>query len=113
MAMSVACAGDDRTSKRAMIEVKEAIAFASAEHVLIDDVLPDRLAVKRTEDIAGGLLAHPINRFPRDPGNVRCDDDVGEFEQAMPDWRRFLLEHIETGARELTGHQRIVQRRFV
>src|SRR5258708_27291498 len=89
------------------------IAPASTEHVLIDDVLPDRLAVERAEDISGGLLAHPVDRFPSNPRNMRRDDDVGGFEPRMPDRRRPLLEHGETGAPAPARNQRLVQSRFV
>src|ERR1700737_3796510 len=55
----------------------------SAEHVWIDDVLADRFAVERAQNVARGLLAHPVDRFPRDACDVRGHDDVGKFEQRM------------------------------
>jgi hypothetical protein len=33
------------------------------ENFLIGDILPDRIAIKRTQDIACGLLAHAVDRF--------------------------------------------------
>jgi len=44
---------------------------------------PDRIAVERAQDIARGLHAHPVDGFPRDPGDVRRHDDIGKFEQRM------------------------------
>src|SRR6266404_7384560 len=75
-----------------------AVAFSLAEHVLIDNVLTDRIAIERAQDVARGLLAHPIDRFPRDAGHMRRDDHIGKLEQRIADWRRFLLEDVEAGA---------------
>ncbi len=55
----------------------------SAEHVLIDDVLTDRFAIERAQNIARGLLAHSVHRFPRYACDVRGHDDVGQVEQRM------------------------------
>src|SRR5258708_24911966 len=83
------------------------------EHVLIDDVLADRLAVERAQDIACGLLAHPIHRFPRNAGDVRRHDDVRKLKQRMTGRRRLLLENIKAGTGELARDQRVIQRRLV
>src|ERR1700694_4083236 len=85
----------------------------STEHVLIDDVLADRFAVERAQDIARGLLAHPVDRFPRHACDMRRHDDVGKLKQRMAGRRRLLLENIEPGAGKLAGHQRVIQRRLV
>src|SRR3981081_1979253 len=58
-------------------------SLTSAEDVLIDDVLPDRLAIQRAQHIAGGLLAHAVQRLAGDPGDMGRDDDIGQFEQGM------------------------------
>src|SRR3954452_1079199 len=84
-----------------------------AEHVLIDDVLANRLAVERTQDIACGLLTHPIHRFPRNTGDVRRHDDVRKLKQRMTGRRRLLLENVEARTGEFARDQRIIQRRLV
>src|SRR5664279_6659394 len=77
-----------------------AVMPGSAEHVLIDDVLPDRFAVERAQNIARGLFAHPVDRLPRHPGHMRGHDHIGKCEQRMAFWRRLLLEDVETRAGE-------------
>src|SRR6202453_5531116 len=91
---------------------RQAVMPGSTEHVLVDDVLTNRLAVERAQNIARGLLAHPVDRFSRHPGDVRRDDDIGKLEQRMADRGRLLLEDVETGACGLAGHQRVVPRRL-
>src|SRR3954453_3678988 len=93
---------------QSIIERDGAITRASTEHVLIDDVLPDRLTVERAEDIAGGLLAHPVHRLARDAGHVRRHDDVRKFEQRMADRRRLHFEYVETCAGKFARHQRVM-----
>jgi hypothetical protein len=56
----------------------------SAEHVRINDVLTDRLTVEGTQDIARGLLAHPVDGLPRHARDMRRHDDVRKREQRMP-----------------------------
>ena len=92
---------------------KVAISISSAEHVLVDDVLAYRFAVERTQDIARGLLAHPVDRFPRHARDVWGHDDVRKLEQRMAARRWLLLEDVEAGAGKPAGHQRVIQRRLV
>src|SRR5258708_12585336 len=66
-----------------------------AEHVLIDDVLADRLAVERAQDIARSLLAHPIHCFPSHSCDMRRHDDIGKLKQRMTGRRRLLLENLQ------------------
>jgi hypothetical protein len=54
---------------------------ALAEHVLIDHVLADGFAVEHAQNIACGLLAHPIDRFACNAGHVRRYNDIGKLEQ--------------------------------
>src|ERR1700704_792114 len=86
----------------------ERSSLGLTEDVLIDDVLPDRFAIERAEDIARGLLAHPVDRLARHSCHMRRHDDIGKLEQRMARRWRLLLEDIETGAGELAGHQRII-----
>src|SRR5258708_19978160 len=81
----------------------------SAEYILVDDVLPDRLAIQRAQQVAGSLLAHAVQRLAGDACDMRRDDDIGQLEQRVTEGRRFLLEHIESGAGQLAGYQRRVQ----
>src|SRR5689334_18354036 len=62
---------------RRRIERLSAFGFNSAEHVLIDDVLPDRIAVQHTQDVARRLLAHALDRLDGHTCNMRSHDDVG------------------------------------
>src|SRR5258705_5096722 len=82
------------------------------KHVLIDDVLTDRLAVERAQDIACGLLAHPIHCFPSHSCDMRRHDDIRKLKQRMTGRRRLLLENIEARTRELAREQRVIQRRL-
>src|SRR5579863_938153 len=82
----------------------------SAEDILIDDILPDRFAVERAQNVARGLLAHAVDGLARHARHVRRHDDIGEFEQRMTARRRLLLENVEAGAGKLAGHQRVIQR---
>ena len=41
------------------------LALKSAEHILIDDVLSDRFAVERAQNVARGLLAHAVDGLAR------------------------------------------------
>src|SRR5258706_5068793 len=84
-----------------------------AEHVLIDDVLADRLAVERAQDIARSLLAHPIHCFPSHSCDMRRHDDIGKLKQRMTGRRRLLLENVEARARGLARDQGIIQPRLV
>ena len=92
--------------------VNSVIAEGS-EHVLIDHVLAQRIAVEHAQDIEGGLLAHAIHSFPRHAGDVGREDDVRKREQRMAGGRRLLFEYVETGAGEFAGDQRVMQRRFI
>src|ERR1700733_13415832 len=53
----------------------EGIFFRSSsiEHVLVNDVIADRRAVQRAQDVACGLFAHPVDGFPCHARHVRGD----------------------------------------
>src|SRR5262249_10926472 len=85
----------------------------SFEHLLVDDVVADRMAIEGAQDIAGGLKTHAIERFARDAGHVRRADDVGQLQQGIAGRRRFLLEHVQTRTRELAGRQRLMEGAFI
>ena len=47
------------------------------------DPLSDRITVQRAQDIARRLLAHAIDGFARDAGDMRRRDHVGQAEQGI------------------------------
>src|SRR5436190_4520570 len=87
--------------------------LASAENFPVDDILLDQVAIEGAEDVLGGLQTHPVHRLARDACHVRRGDDVGELQQRIVLLRRLELEHVEAGACELAGGQRLVQRLLV
>jgi hypothetical protein len=84
-----------------------------AEHVLVDHVLAQRIAVQHAQNIAGGLLAHPVHGFHRDACDMRRRDDVRQGEQCLTGRRGLLRKNVEAGAGKLAGHQRGVERGLV
>src|SRR5260370_12805774 len=71
------------------------LRMINTQHVLIDDVLTNRLAIERAQDIARGLLAHPIHCFPSHSRDMRRHDDIGKLKQRMTGRRWLLLENVE------------------
>src|SRR5262245_18280525 len=47
----------------------------SIQHLLVDDVFANRLAVERAQNIARRLQSHAIEGFARDTGHMRGADD--------------------------------------
>jgi hypothetical protein len=87
------------------------IADDLAEHVLIDHVLTHGIAIQHAQNVAGGLLAHPVHGFHRDASDMRRHDDVRQGEQGLSGRRGLLRENVEAGTGKLAGDQRGVQGR--
>ena len=71
------------------------------------------IAIQHAQNVAGGLLAHPVHGFHRDARDMRRHDDVRQREQRLTGRRRLLRENVEARAGKLAGHQRGVQRGLV
>src|SRR5262249_16099542 len=85
----------------------------SAEHILVDDVLPDRLTIQDAGEVERRLFAHPLDPLPRHTRHVRREDDIGQLEQRIWSGRWLLRKDIKTGASQLAGRERVVEGRFV
>src|SRR5271165_5903992 len=73
------------------------------------DRVPGRAAREDVGDRARGHLVGRELGFGREPGQVRRDDRVGQLERDVAGRRRFGVEDVEGGAREVTAFQRGTQ----
>src|ERR1700747_2905856 len=81
----------------------------AVQYLMIDDILPDRIAVERAQDIARGLFAHAVDSFARDAGDMGSRDHVGQAEQGIFDRWGLLREHIEAGTGQSARRQRVIK----
>src|SRR5262245_20372557 len=85
----------------------------SGQHLLVDDVVSDWVAIEHAQDIARRLEAHAIEGFARHSRHMRGGDQVREPQQRIVGRGRLGGKHIEAGASKLAAGQGLMQRRLV
>src|SRR6516162_8809387 len=81
---------------------------SSVEHLFVDHVVADRLAVEGGGDVLHGGDTHAVDRLARDPGDMRGGDKVRQGQKRVVLRGRLLIEDVECRTSDAVLLQHVV-----